>query len=153
MIRAFKNNLPTVADSAYVDPAAVVIGQVTLGERVSIWPNATLRGDVNKIFIGDDSNIQDNAVVHVEHLLHECHVGERVTVGHAVVLHGCVIEDDSLIGIGAIVLNGAGGGGGGGGGGGVAGAGRDAGSAGVTRDGGAGETAAGCFGGGAGALP
>ena len=107
MIRAFKDILPKVADSAYVDPAAVVIGQVTLGERVSIWPNATLRGDVNKIFIGDDSNIQDNAVVHVEHLLHECHVGERVTVGHAVVLHGCVIEDDSLIGIGAIVLNGA----------------------------------------------
>lgn len=107
MIRPFAGTLPTIADSAYVDPAAQVIGHVTIGERVSIWPNATLRGDVNKIFIGDDSNIQDNAVVHVEHKLHECHVGQRVTVGHSVVLHGCVIEDDSLIGIGAIVLNGA----------------------------------------------
>lgn len=107
MIRAFQGASPTIASSAYIDPAAQVIGQVTIGERVSIWPNATLRGDVNKIFIGDDSNIQDNSVVHVEHALHECHIGRRVTVGHSVVLHGCVVEDDSLIGIGAIVLNGA----------------------------------------------
>ncbi|MCA2965726.1 MAG: gamma carbonic anhydrase family protein, partial [Acidobacteriaceae bacterium] len=107
MIRSFQGVRPSMADSAYIDPAAVVIGDVTIGENVSIWPHATLRGDVNKIFIGDDSNIQDNAVVHVEHKLYECHVGRRVTVGHSVVLHGCVIEDDSLIGIGAIVLNGA----------------------------------------------
>lgn len=107
MIRPFQGTHPTIAPSAYVDPAAVVIGHVTLGENVSVWPHATLRGDVNNIFIGDDSNIQDNAVVHVEHQLFECHVGRRVTVGHSVVLHGCVVEDDSLIGIGAIVLNGA----------------------------------------------
>jgi carbonic anhydrase/acetyltransferase-like protein (isoleucine patch superfamily) len=107
MIRPFQGIHPTIAPSAYIDPAAVLIGQVTIGENVSVWPHATLRGDVNKIFIGDDSNIQDNAVVHVEHKLFECHVGRRVTVGHSVVLHGCVIEDDSLIGIGAIVLNGA----------------------------------------------
>src|SRR5678815_2616404 len=73
----------------------------------SVWCNVTMRGDVNSIRVGEESNIQDNAVVHVEHEIYPTIVGNRVTVGHSVTLHGCVIEDDCLIGIGAIVLNGA----------------------------------------------
>ena len=107
MIRAYRGVVPKVAASAYVDPSAQVIGDVELGERSSVWPNVTIRGDVNFIRIGDESNIQDNSVVHVDHDGYPTIVGNRVTVGHSVTLHGCVIEDDCLIGIGAIVLNGA----------------------------------------------
>ena len=107
MIRPFSGTLPKVAASAYVDPSAQVIGDVEIGERSSIWPNATLRGDVHSIRIGDDSNVQDNSVLHVDYGDFPLHIGSRVTVGHAVVLHGCTVEDDCLIGIGAVVLNGA----------------------------------------------
>jgi carbonic anhydrase/acetyltransferase-like protein (isoleucine patch superfamily) len=107
MIRAYRGVYPKVAATAYVDPSAQVIGDVVIGERASVWPNVTIRGDVNYIRIGDESNVQDNSVLHVEHDIYPCILGNRVTVGHAVVLHGCVIEDDCLIGIGAIVLNGA----------------------------------------------
>lgn len=107
MIRAYRGLTPSVAASAYVDRSAQVIGNVTLGERASIWCNATLRGDVNSITIGEDSNIQDNSVVHGELDVWPVVVGKRVTVGHSVVLHGCVVEDDVLVGIGAIILNGA----------------------------------------------
>ena len=107
MIRSFRGAVPEVAASAYIDPAAQVIGNVKIGERASVWPNATLRGDINTITIGDDSNIQDNSVLHVDEGAFPLNIGERVTVGHSVVLHGCTIEDDCLIGIGAIVLNGA----------------------------------------------
>lgn len=107
MIRAYRGILPKIAASAYVDLSAQVIGHVTLGERASVWCNATLRGDVNSITIGEDSNIQDNSVVHGELDTHKVVVGNRVTVGHSVVLHGCTIEDDVLIGIGSIILNGA----------------------------------------------
>lgn len=107
MIRAYRGILPRIAVSAYVDPSAQVIGDVTVGERSSIWPNVTVRGDVHYIRIGDDTSIQDNSVLHVEHYLWPLIIGNRVTVGHSAVLHGCVIEDECLIGIGAIVLNGA----------------------------------------------
>jgi carbonic anhydrase/acetyltransferase-like protein (isoleucine patch superfamily) len=107
MIRAFRGAVPKVAASAYIDPSAQVIGDVVVGERSSIWPNATLRGDVNSIRIGAETNIQDNAVLHVDEGDFPLTLGDRVTVGHAVVLHGCTIEEDSLIGIGAVVLNGA----------------------------------------------
>ena len=107
MIRSFQGTVPKIAHSAWIDPTAVVIGDVTIGERSSVWPNAVLRGDVNKITIGDETNVQDGCVLHVENALYELILGNRVTVGHSVVLHGCTIEDDSLIGIGAIVLNGA----------------------------------------------
>ncbi len=107
MIRAFRGVLPRVAPSAYIDPSAQVIGDVTLGERSSIWCNATLRGDVNRIVIGDETNVQDNAVLHVDEGDFPLHLGNRVTVGHSVVLHGCSVADGALIGIGAIVLNGA----------------------------------------------
>ena len=107
MIRAFRGVVPKIAASAYIDPSAQVIGDVTLGERASVWPNATLRGDVHWIRIGDDSNIQDNSVCHVDSGDFPLLVGNRVTIGHSVVLHGCTVEDECVIGIGAIVLNGA----------------------------------------------
>jgi carbonic anhydrase/acetyltransferase-like protein (isoleucine patch superfamily) len=107
MIRAYRGVVPKIAASAYIDPSAQVIGDVEIGERSSVWPNVTIRADVNHIRIGEESNVQDNSVIHVEHDLHPTIVGNRVTVGHSVTLHGCVIEDDCLIGIGAIVLNGA----------------------------------------------
>jgi carbonic anhydrase/acetyltransferase-like protein (isoleucine patch superfamily) len=107
MIRSFRGKRPQVADSAYIDPSAQVIGDVSLGERSSIWPNAVVRGDVNAIIIGEESNIQDNSVLHGDEGIPPLFIGNRVTVGHCVMLHGCHIEDDSLIGIGAIVLNNA----------------------------------------------
>jgi len=107
MLRPFRGTLPKIAASAYIDPSAQVIGDVTVGERSSIWPNVTARGDVHYIRIGDDSNIQDNSVLHCDAGLYPLEIGHRVTVGHLAMLHGCTIEDDCLIGIGAIVLNGA----------------------------------------------
>ena len=97
---------PRIAPSAWVAPNASVIGDVTLGERVSIWFGAVLRGDIDRISIGAGSNIQDGSVCHADPgrpLL----VGEHVTVGHMVMLHGCTIGDHCLIGIGAVVMNGA----------------------------------------------
>lgn len=107
MIRPYKSIYPRIAASAYVDQAAHVIGDVTMGERSSIWPCAVARGDVNRIEIGDDTNIQDGSVLHGELGKYPVIIGARVTVGHMACLHGCVVEDDCLIGIGAIVLNGA----------------------------------------------
>jgi carbonic anhydrase/acetyltransferase-like protein (isoleucine patch superfamily) len=107
MIRAHRGILPRIAASAYVDPSAQVIGDVVVGERSSIWPNAAVRGDVNYIRIGEETNVQDNSCLHGELDLWPVILGNRVTVGHCVTLHGCVVEDDCLIGIGAIVLNGA----------------------------------------------
>jgi carbonic anhydrase/acetyltransferase-like protein (isoleucine patch superfamily) len=107
MIRPYRGITPKIAASAYIDASAQVIGDVAVGERSSVWPLVTIRGDVNHIRIGDETSIQDNSVLHVDHRLYPCLVGNRVTVGHSVVLHGCVVEDEALIGIGAVVLNGA----------------------------------------------
>jgi len=107
MIRAYRGKVPAIAPSAYVDASAQVIGDVTVGERSSIWPNVSARGDVHFIRIGTESNIQDNSVLHADAPDFPLIIGNRVTVGHSVVLHGCTVHDDVLIGIGAIVLNGA----------------------------------------------
>lgn len=108
MIRSFRGKHPQIAPSAYVDPSAQVIGDVVVGERSSIWLNVSIRGDVNSVHIGNETSIQDNTVLHVDSASEFClTIGDRVTVGHRVVLHGCTIESDTLIGIGAIVLNGA----------------------------------------------
>ena len=107
MIRAYRGALPKVAASAYIDPSAVVIGDVTVGERSSVWPGAVARGDVHWIKIGEETSIQDNSVLHCDAPDWPLTVGNRVTVGHRVVLHGCTVEDECVIGIGAIVLNGA----------------------------------------------
>lgn len=106
MLRPYRGAAPKVAASAYIDPSAQVIGDVEVGERSSVWPNAVVRGDVEKIRIGNETNVQDNAVLHADEGV-PLVLGDRVTVGHSVVLHGCLVEDDALIGIGAIVLNGA----------------------------------------------
>lgn len=107
MIRPYRGIYPRIAQTAYVDQASTVIGDVTLGERASVWPSAVLRGDVNKIVIGEETNIQDGSVLHGELDKYPVILGNRVTVGHMVCLHGCVVEDDVLVGIGAVVLNGA----------------------------------------------
>ena len=107
MIRAYRGVVPKIAASAYIDQSAQVIGDVVVGERSSIWPNATARGDVNSIRVGDETNIQDNCVLHCDAGLYPLNIGNRVTVGHLAMLHGCTIEDDCLIGIGAVILNGA----------------------------------------------
>jgi carbonic anhydrase/acetyltransferase-like protein (isoleucine patch superfamily) len=106
MIRTFRGVSPSVAASAYVDPGAHVIGDVAIGERSSVWPSATLRGDIEPIRVGAETNIQECAVVHTDPGF-PATIGDRVTVGHSAVVHGCTIEDDSLIGIGALVLTGA----------------------------------------------
>jgi carbonic anhydrase/acetyltransferase-like protein (isoleucine patch superfamily) len=96
---------PTISPSAWIAESAQVIGNVTLGDNVSIWPGVVIRGDMNvPITIGKDSNIQDNSVLHADDGV-PLTIGEGVTVGHLVMLHGCTIGDHSLIGIGAIVLN------------------------------------------------
>lgn len=107
MISTYRGIAPRIGSSAYIDPSAQVIGDVVIGERSSVWPNVVIRGDVNYIRIGDETSIQDNSVLHVDHQVFPCVVGNRVTVGHSVVLHGCEVADGALIGIGAIVLNGA----------------------------------------------
>ena len=107
MVRLFRDLRPVVPASAYVDVSAQVIGDVVLGENASVWMNAVLRGDVNSIRIGAGSNVQDCAVLHGMRNLYPVIVGERCTIGHNATVHGCVLEDDVLIGIGAVVLNGA----------------------------------------------
>jgi gamma-carbonic anhydrase len=107
MIRPFRGQMPRVGKSSYIDTSAQVIGDVVIGERSSLWLNVSVRGDVNYIRIGDETSIQDNTVLHVDHELYPLIIGNRATVGHSVVLHGCEVGDGALIGIGAIVLNGA----------------------------------------------
>lgn len=112
-IRSFKGVLPTIATGAYVDDSAAVIGNVELGEDASIWPMCSIRGDVNVIRIGARTNIQDGSVIHVTHRYgdlpegHPTRIGNDVTVGHKVMLHGCTVEDLCLIGMGSTVLDGA----------------------------------------------
>ena len=98
---------PRVHGTAYVDDSAQVIGDVEIGEASSIWMNAVVRGDVHWIRIGTRSNVQDGTVVHVMNDTHPTTIGDDVTIGHAAIVHGCTIENRVLIGMGAILLNGA----------------------------------------------
>src|SRR5215469_5219516 len=107
MIRSYQGVFPVVPASCYIDPSAQVIGDVTLGEQASIWMNAVVRGDVNSIRIGAKSNVQDCAVLHGMRYLYPVIVGELVTIGHNSTVHGCVLEDMVLVGIGATILNNA----------------------------------------------
>ncbi len=112
-IRDFSGVSPRVSLSAYVDDAALVVGNVTLGDDVSIWPMTVLRGDVNLITIGAGTNVQDGSVLHVTHEHPDIpggfalRIGEKVTIGHRVILHGCTVGDLCLIGMGATVMDGA----------------------------------------------
>ena len=107
MIRSYKNISPTIPASCYVDESAQIIGDVELGEHASVWMNAVLRGDVHSIRVGAYSNIQDCSVLHGMKDKYGVFVGEYVTVGHSVTLHGCAIGDRCLIGMGSVILNGA----------------------------------------------
>ncbi|MGA3210304.1 MAG: gamma carbonic anhydrase family protein [Terriglobales bacterium] len=107
MIRSYKNRWPQVPATAYIDDSAQLIGDVALGEHASVWMNAVLRGDVHSIKVGANSNIQDCSVLHGMLGKWPVVVGDWVTVGHSVTLHGCVVEDNCLIGMGAVILNGA----------------------------------------------
>ena len=94
----------SIHESAFVHPAAFVYGDVTLGPRVSVWPTAVLRGDTAPIVVGEDSNIQDGTILHVDPGV-PCTIGARVAVGHRAIIHGATVEDDCLIAMGAILLN------------------------------------------------
>ena len=113
-IRPYRDISPTLGARAYVDPAACVIGDVVLGDDVSVWPFTVIRGDVNFVRIGDRTNIQDGTVIHVSHDGPHAklggfatRIGSDVTIGHKAIIHACTIEDAVLIGMGAIVLDGA----------------------------------------------
>jgi carbonic anhydrase/acetyltransferase-like protein (isoleucine patch superfamily) len=95
---------PVIHPTAFIAPTAAVMGDVTLGEHASVWYGAVIRGDMAPIAIGDNSNIQDGSIVHVDEGV-PCRVGARVGVGHHVILHGCTVEDDCLIGMGSVLLN------------------------------------------------
>jgi carbonic anhydrase/acetyltransferase-like protein (isoleucine patch superfamily) len=107
MIRSYQGKLPRIAAGCYIDPSAQILGDVEIGERSSVWMNAVLRGDVNSIRLGSCSNVQDCSVLHGQRNLYSVTVGDWVTIGHNATVHGCVVEDECLIGIGARVLNNA----------------------------------------------
>jgi len=106
MLRAFKGVSPHVDPTAYVDESAQVIGDVQIGAESSVWMNVVIRGDINQIRIGKRTNIQDLTAVHVMRDAYPTIIGDEVTVGHSVIVHGATIEDRVLIGMGAILLNG-----------------------------------------------
>ncbi len=112
-IRDFEGKAPHVGHGAYVDDKAIVIGDVTLGEDASIWPMTVARGDIHTIAIGARTNIQDGSVLHVTHDSeynqggNPLVIGSDVTVGHQVILHGCTVENDCLIGMGSVIMDGA----------------------------------------------
>lgn len=107
MIRAFQGKWPSIHDSAFIEETAVVIGDVRIGAESSVWFHAVVRGDVHYIRIGDQTNVQDLCVLHVTHDAYPLVIGDEVTIGHHVVLHGCTIKDRVLIGMGAIIMDGA----------------------------------------------
>lgn len=112
-IEAFENSTPSIDSTAYIHDQALVVGDVTIGQNSSIWPFTVVRGDVNSICIGNNTNVQDNSVLHVTHDGpykpggYALEIGDEVTIGHRVILHGCKVGNQCLIGMGAIVMDGA----------------------------------------------
>jgi carbonic anhydrase/acetyltransferase-like protein (isoleucine patch superfamily) len=106
VIQGLGGDIPQIGPGAFVHEAAVVVGRVTLGARSSAWPHAVIRGDIEAVTVGDETNVQDGAVLHADPGM-PCVVGDRVTIGHRATVHGCTVADECLIGIGATVLNGA----------------------------------------------
>jgi carbonic anhydrase/acetyltransferase-like protein (isoleucine patch superfamily) len=107
VLRAYRGQTPRVHPSAFIDDSAQIIGDVDIGEESGVWMCAVVRGDVNTIRIGRRTNIQDGTVVHAMTGTHQTAIGDHVTIGHGAIIHGCVIENQCLIGMGAILLNGA----------------------------------------------
>src|SRR6186997_1792402 len=106
ILERFLRQKPTLGEGVYIAEGAVVVGDVTLGDHSSVWYNAVLRGDINRIVVGHHSNIQDNAVLHLADDF-ACILGNYVTVGHSAIVHACKVGDECLIGMGAIILDGA----------------------------------------------
>lgn len=104
MLRDFEGSSPKIAESAFVDPNAIIIGNAIIAQKCSIWPGAIIRADINTITIGEMSNVQEFVSIHVESEV-ATKIGNGVTVGHSATLHGCEIDDFSLIGIGSIILD------------------------------------------------
>ncbi|HKC92805.1 MAG TPA: gamma carbonic anhydrase family protein [Nitrospira sp.] len=107
MIRTFQGITPTIPTSCFIEDTGVVIGNVVMGEQCSVWFHAVIRGDVHYIRLGNRTNVQDLCMLHVTHGTHPLIIGNDVTIGHSVVLHGCTIKDRVLIGMGAIIMDGA----------------------------------------------
>jgi len=105
-IRPYRGKHPQIAASAYVDPASVIVGDVVIGEDSSVWPLCVIRGDVNYVRIGSRTNVQDGSILHVMKDEYPLILGDDITVGHAVTLHGCTINSRCLIGMRATILNG-----------------------------------------------
>jgi carbonic anhydrase/acetyltransferase-like protein (isoleucine patch superfamily) len=105
MIREWNGHKPQIDPSAYIHESAEVIGKVTLKKNVSVWPNAVIRGDIEEIVIGEDTNIQDNTVIHTD-IGTPTILGRGISVGHSVILHSCTVKDNCLVGMGAIMLEG-----------------------------------------------
>lgn len=105
IILPVKGTFPEIPSSCWLAPNATIVGDVILGENCSVWFNAVLRGDVNSIVIGDGSNVQDGAIIHCTYLKTKTLIGKRVSIAHNAIVHGCTIEDDVLIGMGAIVMD------------------------------------------------
>jgi carbonic anhydrase/acetyltransferase-like protein (isoleucine patch superfamily) len=106
LVTPYLDKVPAIGENVFLAPHASIVGEVTLGAKVSVWFGAVLRGDIAPVRVGEGSNVQDNSVLHVGDE-EPCVVGANVVVGHNAILHGCTVEDDCLIGMGAIVLNGA----------------------------------------------
>jgi len=112
-IRSFENHQPQIGERVFVDDTALVVGQVSIGDDSSIWPMATVRGDVHSISIGARTSVQDGSVLHVTHAGpydpegHDLVIGNDVTIGHKAMIHGCTIEDSCLIGMGTVVMDNA----------------------------------------------
>jgi len=105
-IEPFEEFNPQIHETAFIASSADIIGRVTIGENASVWYNATLRGDINEIVIGAESNVQDNAVIHLADD-YGTYIGERVTIGHGAIVHACTVENEVLVGMGACILDGA----------------------------------------------
>jgi carbonic anhydrase/acetyltransferase-like protein (isoleucine patch superfamily) len=106
VLRPYRGTSPRIHPTAFVDDSAQIIGDVEIGEESGVWMCAVLRGDVQRIRVGRRSNIQDGSIVHVMSGTHATAIGDNVTIGHGAIVHGCTIEDECLIGMGAILLNG-----------------------------------------------
>ena len=107
MLRPYRGQFPRVHPTAFIDASAQIIGDVEIGEESSVWMCAVIRGDVHRIRVGNRTSVQDGTIVHAMTGTHPTSIGDNVTIGHAAVIHGCTIEDQCLIGIGAILLNGS----------------------------------------------
>jgi gamma-carbonic anhydrase len=107
MIESVRGKRPVIGEDTYIHPTATIIGDVRIGRRCSIWPNVVIRGDVNSIEIGDETNVQDGTIIHATYEKAATWIGPRVNIGHGVILHGCRVEELSLVGMQVCVMDGA----------------------------------------------